>query len=130
MQTVRWYKECKASSKNRRSRHYRALQSVAQWKVCCRSCFFSPFSFPFSFSSLPHFPPTARPATSPSYVALRPDQRHEEANVYFTIPILMGIIVILFMVSLFSIGVFGLMNVQTMERWPDAAHDKNLIVPQ
>lgn len=42
----------------------------------------------------------------------------------------MGIIVILFMVSLFSIGVFGLMNVQTMERWPDAAHDKNLIVPQ
>ena len=81
-------------------------------------------------------PPVSSPAhfhtepDIPAYVALRPDQRHERALVWFSVPILMGIIVGLFMIVMFSVGIAGIMRTQTMERWPDASHDKNLIVPQ
>jgi hypothetical protein len=66
----------------------------------------------------------------PAYVAMRPDQRHERALVWFSVPILMAIIVTLFMIIMISVGISGIMRTQTMERWPDAAHDKNLVVPQ
>lgn len=42
----------------------------------------------------------------------------------------MGICVGVFMVIVMMIGLTGLSVTQTMERWPDAAHDKNLNVPQ
>lgn len=67
---------------------------------------------------------------TPNYPSFRPQQRNEEANVWFTVPILMGLFVGAFMLVAVLVGTAGLFSTQTMERWPDAQHDKNLIVPQ
>ncbi|EGD76518.1 hypothetical protein PTSG_07635 [Salpingoeca rosetta] len=66
----------------------------------------------------------------PTYVASRPEQRHEVALQWFSIPILSGVIVGLLFVFTIIVGSCGLLVTQTPEQWPDAAHDKNLDVPQ
>jgi len=65
-----------------------------------------------------------------NYITNRLEQRHEEANQWFDIPILMGIAVGVFSIILLLTGVHGLSSTQTMQRWPDSTHDKNIQVPQ
>lgn len=62
------------------------------------------------------------------YVSFRRSQRADRNYVYFTIPILMGLLVFVILILFIFIGVNGLGMVQTPERWADNT-DKNLIVP-
>eukprot|EP00043_Microstomoeca_roanoka_P019536 m.221981 g.221981 ORF g.221981 m.221981 type:complete len:286 (-) comp17015_c3_seq1:182-1039(-) len=66
----------------------------------------------------------------PPFVTARPEQRHTIANNWFSVPILSGLIVAIFLIVAVIVGTCGLMSTQTAERWPDPAHDKNLETPQ
>ncbi|EDQ87511.1 uncharacterized protein MONBRDRAFT_33335 [Monosiga brevicollis MX1] len=74
--------------------------------------------------------PTPPASPSDNYITTRIQQRHEVANQWFSIPILMGLIIGIFIISLMLVGIWGLFATQTMERWPDANTDKNIQVPQ
>lgn len=73
---------------------------------------FTPISTPFN---APTFPlPLTRPITK-SYL-------------YFTIPLFMGVIVFLLIISVVLMGVYGVGLTQTPQRWADP-NDKCLQVP-